>query len=678
MDTMDPQGNSSLGAIPTTTVWRPFYYKDAIADFLRKTPAQILGELTAQSPFAVDTTQRDAWLAEVSILQTALADITGTVYLEFSIPRMGARIDTVLIIGAAVLVIEFKVGADSFDAYALDQVWDYALDLKNFHEPSHRVLIAPILISTAAPNPKPEMGFSVHNDKVLKPIRATSQSLPAVITRVLGISDGPEIDSHAWDSGRYKPTPTIIEAVRALYAGHKVEDIWRNAAEAQNLGDTSRAISNVIQESRTTGQKSICLVTGVPGAGKTLVGLSMANKHIDLEHELFSVFLSGNDPLVAVLREALARDKVEQARLLGLHVRKADALREVKALIQNIRHFRDESRREGQGTPAEHVALFDEAQRAWTRDQLARFMKRRRNILNFDQSEPETLISYMDRHQDWAVIVCLIGGGQEIHSGEAGMTEWISALRERFGHWHVFVSQELRDSEYGAGAALDSIRNRPNVTYLDELHLAVSMRSFRAESVSLLVRQVLDLELSQAKTTLAGLDERYPIVVTRDVATAKQWLRGQARGNERYGIVVSSQAERLRPHAIFVRSPVDPVHWFLNGKDDVRSSYHLEDVVTEFAVQGLELDWACVTWDADFRFRDGAWDQWEFKGSRWQRIVQAERRTYHKNAYRVLLTRARQGMVIVVPPGDDEDPTRKREFYDPTYEYLRGIGFKTI
>jgi hypothetical protein len=297
---------------------------------------------------------------------------------------------------------------------------------------------------------------------------------------------------------------------------------------------------------------------------------------------------------------------------------------------------------------------------------------------NFKMSEPEFLISCLDRHPDWAVVVCLVGGGQEINTGEAGISEWIEALERSFPSWHIYISPKLTDSEYSTEKVLNKIKARQNVTYKEELHLSVSMRSFRAEHVSLLVKQILDLQPDEAKKTLEKVKGKYPIVITRDLTKAKQWLKVQARGSERYGIVVSSQAERLKPHAIYVKSPVDPIHWFLDGKEDTRSSYYLEDVVTEFQIQGLELDWACVTWDADFRYTKEGWDHRSFKGDRWNYIRKPERQTYLKNAYRVLLTRARQGMVIVVPSGDEEDHTRKKEFYDPIFEYLQTIGFDEI
>ena len=358
-------------------------------------------------------------------------------------------------------------------------------------------------------------------------------------------------------------------------------------------------------------------------------------------------------------------------------MRKGEARSKVRAFIQPVHEFRDEGIRDAK-PPIEHVALFDEAQRAWHHAKTADFLKRRKGVLEFAYSEPEFLISCMDRHEDWAVIVCLVGGGQEIHTGEAGIGEWIESLNRSFPGWHIYISSRLTDSEYGAGRILDQIRSRPHVFMKDELHLSVSMRSFRAENLSRLVKELLDLEASAAVRTLHELREKYPIVITRDLMKAKHWLRSHARGSERYGLVASSHAERLKPYAIDVKSPVNPIHWFLDGKEDVRSSYYLEDVATEFHIQGLELDWACVTWDADFRHTGDGWQHWSFTGDRWNRINKPERRLYQKNAYRVLLTRARQGMVIVVPSGDSDDPTRKPEFYDPTFDYLREVGFATI
>ncbi len=634
--------------------------------------------MAINNEFSLEQSQRDAWHEEIEILHETLVSFQGSIYFEYSIPRMGQRIDVVLLIGPAIFVLEFKIGENEFVSYAIDQVWDYALDLKNFHESSHDKYIAPILIATKAKNAYIAISVTPQNDKLLFPVKCNVELLGKVIEDVLRFIDGDTIDRVQWESGRYCPTPSIIEAAIALYRGHAVSEISRSDASAINLSQTSDAISDIIRFSKGKSQKSICFVTGVPGSGKTLVGLNIATTHIDALSELYSVYLSGNGPLVDILREALARDKVRLVKERGGSLKKGVAMSEVKTFIQNVHHFRDECLIDEKSPPIEHVALFDEAQRAWNIEQTSSFMRRKKNKLNFNHSEPEFLISCLDLHPDWAVIVCLVGGGQEINTGEAGIGEWLESLNRSFPKWHIYISSRLTDSEYGAGEVLKTVASRSNVVYKDELHLAVSMRSFRAEHVSLLVKQILDLDINEAHATLEKVKANYPVVITRDLGKAKQWLKKQARGSERYGIIVSSQAERLKPYAIDVKSTINPIHWFLDGKEDVRSSYYLEDVATEFDVQGLELDWACVTWDADFRYSKSGWEHRSFCGDRWNNIKKPERKNYLKNAYRVLLTRARQGMVIVVPTGDIEDPTRYPKFYDPIFEYLREIGFSEI
>lgn len=654
------------------------YYADSIINFLNTSSDEILGRLSRNNDFALEQTQRDAWLEEIVILQKALQSFYGSIYFEYSIPRMGKRIDVVVIIGSAIFVLEFKVGEKEFTSYAIDQVFDYALDLKNFHESSHTEYIAPILIATNAPRSMVAISATPQNDKLFFPVLCNADSLEDVIRGVLNFTEGAEINSAEWEQGRYSPTPTIVEAAMALYGGHTVENISRSDASATNLSQTSQVVSEIIRSSKEHSQKSICFVTGVPGAGKTLVGLNVATQHINKDTDLYSVFLSGNGPLVSILREALARDRVEREKKEGRKLKKGEALSEVKMFIQNVHNFRDACLVDQHNPPVEHVALFDEAQRAWGLDQTVNFMHRKKNTPNFAQSEPEFLISCLDRHPDWATVVCLVGGGQEIHTGEAGISEWIDALNRSFPDWHIYISPRLADTEYDATRVLQEIQTRPNVVHKDELHLGISMRSFRAEDVSLFVKQMLDIEPEEARATLLKVEPKYPIVITRDLARAKQWLKENARGSERYGLLVSSQAERLKPDAIDVRYEIDPVHWFLDGKEDVRSSYYLEDAATEFQVQGLELDWSCVVWDADFRFSKKGWEHKSFRGSHWNNIKKEERKKYLKNAYRVLLTRARQGMVIVVPKGDSEDPTRNPDFYDATYEYLKEIGLREI
>lgn len=654
------------------------YYANSINAFVKQSSDEILGLLSGNNEFSLEQTQLSSWLYQIRLLKDILEHHTGTIYFEYSIPRMGKRIDVLLIIKSIIFVLEFKVGEKDYPSYAIDQVMDYALDLKNFHETSHDKIIAPILISTEAKHSDLFSTIHAHNDKILIPIRCSANDLKNGISSILEFwDDGEFINTDDWQKGRYHPTPTIIEAAMALYNNHSVDNISRSDASAINLSKTSNAVSEIIRRSKEKSEKAICFVTGVPGAGKTLVGLNIATTHINKDDELYSVFLSGNGPLVSILQEALARDRVKRAEKQGEKLKKGEARSEVKAFIQIVHHFRDDSLKD-EKPPIEHVALFDEAQRAWTLEQTAKFMREKKGKPNFNMSEPEFLISCLDRHPDWAVVVCLVGGGQEINTGEAGITEWIEALERSFPEWKIYISDRLTDSEYNAKDILQRIKHRPFVEYSESLHLAVSMRSFRAENVSLLVKQILDIDPISASKTLSELRDNYPIMIARDLAKAKKWLKEKARGSERYGIVVSSQAQRLKPYAIDVKSPIDPIHWFLDDKDDVRSSYYLEDVATEFHVQGLELDWACVAWDGDFRFNNDSWHYKSFRGNKWQNINSPERQLYLKNAYRVLLTRARQGMVIVIPEGDIEDPTRNPSFYNSTFEYLSRIGFDVL
>lgn len=380
--------------------------------------------------------------------------------------------------------------------------------------------------------------------------------------------------------------------------------------------------------------------------------------------------------MVDVLQEALTRDRVTQEKLKGNKITKKQARESVKTFIQIIHHYRDEYLRDPKA-PYDHVAIFDEAQRAWTKEQTVKFMQQKKGIADFQFSEPEFLISCLDRHQDWAVVICLVGGGQEINTGEAEISEWLNAVKNKFPDWETHISPNLFDSEYAAQSAIDSLGKTNQIVFNSELHLGVSMRSYRAEHLSKLIKQILDID-ENAKKTLKELQDKYPVILTRDLNKAKEWLKEKARGSERYGLVVSSQAYRLKPLAIDVKTQINHVNWFLDGKDDIRSSYFLEDVATEFQVQGLELDWACVIWDGDLRFGNNEWKSYSFVGSKWQNIHKEVRKKYLLNAYRVLLTRARQRMIIVIPEGSSEDHTRQPQFYDSTFEYLKNIGFEII
>ncbi|MBK8858263.1 MAG: DUF2075 domain-containing protein [Opitutaceae bacterium] len=657
---------------PTTVASRA-WYGASIVEFRDAPPDSVFGLLAKNPEFDLATTQKEAWIEQIAFLQNNLEGLSGTLFLEFNIPRMGSRVDTVLLIGPVVFIVEFKVGEAAFDRAAVDQVWDYALDLKNFHEASHHVSLVPILIATEAKESAP-IKLTPDKDGVYRPLQIHPGGFRIAIESAMRLIQGETLDQSHWAQAAYKPTPTIVEAARALYAHHGVQAIKAFDAGKKNLGDTSRRIEELIDEAKTRSRKIICFLTGVPGAGKTLVGLNVATRHARTESPTHAVLLSGNGPLVAVLRAALSRDEKARQKKRGQKQKKGSD--PVKQFIQNVHHFRDEALK-SEAPPADHVVVFDEAQRAWNQTMTADFMKRKKGVANFTDSEPQFLIRYVDRHKDWAVILCLVGGGQEINRGESGIGAWLEAVRTSFPQWDMYISSRLTDSEYAAGETIGAVQAMRGVHFDDNLHLAVSMRSFRAEHVSAFVKALLDCEREQARETLTRL-KRYPIAVTRNLTLAKQWVRSKARGSERYGLVASSKAQRLKPHAIDIRVKTDPVHWFLDGKNDTRSSYFLEDAATEFQVQGLEVDWACVTWDGDLRFAGSDWSYHDFRGSKWQNVKNADNRSYLKNAYRVLLTRARQGMVIFVPDGDKTDHTRPPAYYDSTFQYLVDVGLPEL
>jgi len=637
----------------------------------------ILSQLAQAQDGDLTPAQREAWRQQIQILRPALNGLpTGTVCFEYIIPRMGKRVDNVLLIGNTVVVIEFKVGSKTYERAAKRQAVDYALDLKNFHEGSREATIVPVLVATHAPDKS--VNTEVGEDGLANLIPANTRTLAGAIRRAIDVGSGPAIEPQAWFSAGYNPTPTIIEASQALYRGHAVSEITRTEAGADNLGATTDALGLIIDQARTKREKVICLVTGVPGAGKTLAGLNLASERrrvdtSDIEH---AVFLSGNGPLVKVLQEALARDDVQQAKSHGDPIVKTEALRKAKAFIQNIHHFRDEYVR-NPAPPIERVVVFDEAQRAWDLSQTSKFMQQKRGLHDFDRSEPAFLISVMDRHVGWAVIVCLVGGGQEINVGEAGMEEWLCALRDHYPAWPIYLPDQIADDLYLPCMRLEELGDR--VYRVPNLHLGVSIRSFRSERLSAGIDALLSGSSDKARLQLALIQEAYPIRITRSLTAAKDWVRRRARGSERYGMLASSGARRLKPLGIIASGAKGKeCNWFLDHDQDVHASFYLEDAASEFEVQGLELDWSLMVWGGDFIHTDRDWLFRAFKGSQWQAIRKEKGKQYRLNAYRVLLTRARQGLVIVVPNGDPNDHTRLPKYYDPTWDYLSAIGLKNL
>lgn len=624
--------------------------------------AELLGQLTAGLPFSLEPAQRSAWEFQIKHLRKLATELPPAhFFLEFLIPRMGRRADLIVVTEGLIFVVEYKVGSQSFDRSSVDQVYGYGLDLKHFHETSHSAPVVPILVSTHAEE-LAENPLHWEDDGLARPMKVNALGLAPAINFVCRARSGSHIDPGAWAEGRYRPTPTIVEAAQALYRGHDVEEISRSEAGAENLTITADYVASAIEDAKRNDQKIICFITGVPGSGKTLAGLNLATARQRAHGDEHAVFLSGNGPLVEVLREALANDAVEIARNSGRITSKVQENRRASAFIQNIHHFRDDALSTDLA-PSERVAIFDEAQRAWDVEQTSKFMQQKKGQIGFSMSEPEFLLSVMDRHDGWCAIVCLVGGGQEINTGEAGIEEWLRALQRSFPHWRAHIPKSL-----GHKMALEEEIAAP------ALHLATALRSFRAERLSDFVGEVIEGN-TEASQAISGELKDFPLLVTREMETARSWLRSKGRGAERTGLLASSNAVRLKPYGIFTKAKLEPAKWFLAPKEDVRSSNALEDAATEFDVQGLELDWTCVCWDANFRRQGERWETLQFRGTRWQAVNDLARQAFIANSYRVLLTRARQGMIVFVPKGSPFDKTREPASYDGIYKYLLSCGF---
>ena len=647
------------------------YYSNSIKEFLKQDETTIFGEIVSNDQFSAQDLQKNTWKREIEILKRELSYFeSGHILFEYTIPRIGNRIDNVFIYKGIIFLLEFKVGEKTYPNYAIEQVTDYALDLNSFHKESHNKLLVPILVSTEAAEESQEIKEIRKN--ILETYCCNELNIHNYIQEIVENYNKDEFNPIEWVNSIYMPTPTIIQAAQVLYNGHNVKDISRNDASAINLNKTTEEINKIIDSSKANNRKSICFITGVPGAGKTLAGLNIAIERQKIDKGEHAVFLSGNGPLVDVLREALARDDVERNKTT-----KKDSLRKAEEFIQKIHHFRDDAISTNEA-PFERVVIFDEAQRAWDKENLKDFMGRKKGIKNFEMSEPDFLISILDRHKDWAVIICLVGGGQEINKGESeGISGWFEAIRNKYKNWDVYISDKIIEEEYLKGKNFNELVKDINYIEKENLHLSVSLRSFRSEKVSNFVKLLLDNDIPNASELYKEIRKDYPIFLTRDINTAKIWIKSKAKGSERYGMIASSGAKRLRKYGIWIQNKVEAEKWFLNPKNDIRSSYFLEETATEFDIQGLELDWTIVCWDANLRYNQN-FEYYNFTGDSWKNINKEEIRVYLKNAYRVLLTRARQGFIIFVPQGDSEDETMQTKFYDGVYNYLKNIGIEEI
>lgn len=664
----------------------PAYYSRTVREFLRASTTEVVGELatkTADSGFRqVESAAVEAWTGEIETLRVqlfALCSFTPeasdwALLLEFPIPRRQQRIDVVLLAGKLIVVLEFKSAGNARLSSSARQVEDYALDLSYFHAPSRDRVIVPVLVG-----PGLETNHPARKNGNVRSLRTVPpENLAALIASVVGCEPSAgedQIPLDDWNYGAYEPVPTIIEAAMALYAGMSVREIAHSRAGVQDITATTGFVLKSIVQAREKHEKVICFVTGIPGAGKTLVGMNIAHhKQIYRGDGKASVFMSGNGPLVKILREALVRDFVARN---GGSARKA---RDNVSFVQNIHNFvRSYLELADTDIAYEHAIVFDEAQRAWNAEQNRK--KNPKKPSSWHISEPEMVLKIMDRHQDWAVVVALVGGGQEINDGEAGLAEWGKGLHTNYSHWKVLASPEaLQGHESLAGASIfGDLQFSNTVVQEPVLHLRTCNRSHRATELATWVNRVLSGDQARARN-LSGTFKQFPVLLSRNLESTKRWLRDAARGERRVGLVASSGAARLRAHGLEIslgfRQAYPFQRWFLDPPEDIRSSFQLEVAASEFEIQGLELDFVGLCWGGDFVW-DRAKKNWrplQFTGRRWKDLTNPDRAQRVRNRYRVLMTRAREGLIIWVPQGDENDPTRSIDAMNDTAEYLVRCG----
>lgn len=680
---------------------RQAYYHDSIESFLKTNDLEIIGKLNlAGTAFASQwTITTVSWDSSIRILKNSFIDLIKKnplvnrwhLLLEYEIPRLNSRIDAVIIANDIIFVIEFKFERKKYELADIRQSEDYALDLADFHLKSRNKKIIPILLAPYAKHFLQD--FKLNNKNKVHPcFKANAENLSEIIHETYlsnhnSLED--KINPHEWEQSDYQPTPTIVQAAKALFAGQKVEDISRHGAD--NLSKACKSIIRIINKAKEDNKKAICFITGVPGAGKTLVGLNVIHEEDAFGNEEFhSAYFSGNGPLIKVLRESLSRDDYNRQELLfrskqiSIKPTKEASKSKVKSKIQNLHQIiKDGLTKKKYLT--EKVVVFDEAQRCWDAKHFSNKAKQNRNREKIpfnieEKSEAEILFEFMNRHKGWSVIIALVGGGQEINTGEGGIKEWGKAIERKFSNWEIHISPQLLcgDSSTANETLFAELPNHLTIYSDENLHLKVSQRSFKASNLNEWVNAVLNNNPIDAVQVSELIKKEYPLFITRDLSKAKEWLKKQKAGTKRIGLVASSGALRLKPYGIHVREEVDEALWFLNDETDIRSSDYLEIAATEYKVQGLELDWAGICWDADLRRSNNNWDYKNFSGTNWQKISKLVEQKFLLNTYRVLLTRAREGIVIFIPQGDEKDLSRLPEFYNPIYEYLKSCGMEEL
>ena len=667
------------------------YYRERISQFLAAQPTQVLGAL--QASYARDgfssqyTRQTRVWNEAMPLLQAELAKLVAkraeaggwTILLEYPLYRLRRRIDVVVLAGPVVVVIEAKSGSPAFSQGDQRQVEEYALDLRDFHSESNSRKIYPVLWHTDAADAPVQYSLAADSGDVVAPLHMAARHGLQSFLRGLSMENvDPPIAAEDWDYSAYRPVPTIVEAATAIFADHTVTAITN--ADAENLRVAAARLVSLIQEAKESGSRFLLMLTGVPGSGKTLAGLQVVHSAVasGVEERGDIVYLSGNTPLVTVLREALARDQHAREEQDGSARSLEEIRRGVKVRIQHINDFLKDGLEQPAGTPLhEHAIVFDEAQRAWDE-------KQGREKFNREASEPTLLLELMARQPEWCACVCLVGGGQEINSGEEGVRGWGEALRkltpEARKRWTVIGPPDLFEGGPTAGAfSIGELPHEVTRRTDPELQLRVPQRSFRSPGVSEWVNAVIAGRRLEA-SAIAGRLGNYPILVTRSIEQAKEWLQVNGRGERRFGLLASSGARRLRAYGygvtLHATAGAEIAHWYLNPKGDIRASFALEVPANEYSCQGLELDLGCLCWGGDMLWDTSAqhWTYSRLSGSAWQRVRSATDQMFIANSYRVLLTRAREGMVLWVPEGSATDHTRDMAPLDSTAKYLLECG----
>ncbi len=658
------------------------FFRASVGEFLALSEGEILSRLSVGYANRGYTTQFSdqilTWEVELRSFRTALNSCVQQmptasgwgVLLEFSIPRKEKRIDIVVLVGDQIVILEAKSSDPT--AEARRQVEEYSLLLHYFHKGSAEKKIVPILIWPNASETSvdslrqlemfPQLAAYWISDLLLSNWQRLPQLLCQISARNSGIANISE-----WDESPYYPAPSIIEAAVALRTGLSIREIAHSEASEHDISAVRQTIQFIVDQAEEKKEHAICFLTGVPGSGKTLVGLSLAHSEENQRNAVH--FMSGNGPLVKVLQHLFTQEGRRDGASSVMARTKA------KTLIENVHVFARNYMEDDPGSPSNHAIIFDEAQRAWNKAQNFKKFKR-------DYSEPQMLLGIMERHPDWSVIVALVGGGQEINDGESGLEEWGLALIKRTKPWRVFASPEvLNGGPSTAGHRLfEAPQQSLDLITLEELHLRTSNRSLRAENLAKWVNFVIDGDAEAARNL--NVTSRFPIFLTRNLGEMRHSLRRFAINGARFGLVGSSGATRLRAEGLEPSSPFHAEypweHWYLASESDVRSSFRCEVFATEFEIQGLELDWIGICWGGDF-----IWDthrKWQLRNfhpgpsNRWIQIKNHQKQIYKQNAYRVLLTRARQGMIIFVPNGNADDSTVDPCEFDATADFLVGCG----